>query len=111
MRISLVGGMDRLERQYRIEAEKRGYELRVFNGPEVNMSSKLASSDAVVLFTGKVSHEARILAVAATKSYGIPLLQCHSCGVCSFRDCLACIARQGGGIGEGKPAGQGRKSA
>jgi hypothetical protein len=91
MRISIVGGMDRLERQYRIEAEKLGYELRVFNGLEVNMASKLANSGAVVLFTGMVSHEARIQTVATTKSRGIPLLQCHSCGVCSFRDCLACI--------------------
>jgi len=111
MRISLVGGMDRLERQYRIEAERRGYELRVFNEPGVNMSSKLAGSDAVVLFTGKVSHEARIMAVATAKSRGIPLLQCHSCGVCSFRDCLACIARDGARIDAEAPAVQGRKSA
>jgi hypothetical protein len=85
--------MDRLERQYQREAAKFGYELRVFNEREINMASKLARSGAVVLFTGKVSHEARIHTLAAAKARAIPLLQCHSCGVSSLRECLRCIAR------------------
>jgi hypothetical protein len=92
MRISVVGGMDRLERQYKLEAAKLGHELRVFNVLESNMSAKLARSGAVVLFTGKNSHEARIQAVNTARACNIPLLMCHSCGVCAFRDCLTCIA-------------------
>ena len=75
------------------EAEKLGYELRVYNKPESRMVSKIANSEAVVLFTGKVSHEARNQVVAAAKARNIPLFMCHSCGVCSLRDCLACYAR------------------
>jgi hypothetical protein len=95
MRVSVVGGMDRLEQQYKLEAAKLGYKLRVFNVLESNMSSKLASSGAVVLFTGKVSHEARIQAVNAARACNIPLLMCHSCGVCAFRDCLSCLEKAG----------------
>jgi hypothetical protein len=72
MRISVVGGMDRLEPHYRNEVEKLGYELG--------------------LFTGKISHEARNQVVAAAKANNIPLLQCHYCGVCTLRDCLSCFA-------------------
>jgi hypothetical protein len=93
MHISLVGGMARLESHYRNEAEKLGYELRVYNKPESRMVSKIANSEAVVLFTGKVSHEARNQVVAAAKAHDIPLFMCHSCGVCSLRDCLECFAR------------------
>jgi hypothetical protein len=100
VRVSLVGGMDRLGPHYRIEAEKAGFELRVFKGLESNMAAKLMNSTAVVLFTGMISHEARNQVVAAAKTYDIPLLQCHSCGICSFRDCLSCITR-GDGVGKG----------
>jgi len=92
MRISIVGGMSRLEGQYRREAEKFGHEVRVYNRLEVNMSSKLARSGALVLFTGKISHEARIQAVNAAKACNIHLLMRHSSGVCAFRDCLSCLA-------------------
>lgn len=85
--------MDRLEPHYRNEVEKLGYEFRLFNGLESRMSAKIAGSTAVVLFTGKISHEARNQVVAAAKAHGIPLWQSHSCGVCSLRNCLACLAR------------------
>jgi hypothetical protein len=95
MRISLVGGMNRLETHYRAEALKRGFDLKVFNSPETNMSAKIAGSEAVVLFTGKVSHEARKHAMAAAKSSDIPVIMCHSSGICAFRDCIDCIAATG----------------
>jgi Uncharacterized protein conserved in bacteria (DUF2325). len=93
MKISVVGGMNRLEQHYKKEVEKLGYEFRLFNGLESNMGAKIANSAAVVLFTGKISHEARNQVVAAAKANDIPLLQCHSCGVCTLRDCLGCFAR------------------
>jgi len=93
IRVSLVGGLDRLAPRYRATAEGMGFKLRVFNTLETNMPAKLASSAAIILFTSRVSHEARIQAVSAAKSRDIPLFQCHSCGICSLRDCLECIAR------------------
>jgi acyl-CoA synthetase (NDP forming) len=96
MKISVVGGMDRLEPHYRNEVEKLGYELRLFNGLESHMAAKIVNSAAVVLFTGKISHEARNQVVAATKANNIPLLQCHSCGVCTLRECLTCFTRDEG---------------
>lgn len=91
MRVTLIGGMDRLEPHYRREAKKSGHELRVFSQYETGMEAKMGSTDAVVVFTGKVSHSARNHAYHAAKELGIPLLQCHSCGVSSFRECLECL--------------------
>lgn len=56
MCVAVIGGMDRLERHYREEAKRAGIELRVFNRPEVDLGDKLKHVDALLIFTGKVSH-------------------------------------------------------
>lgn len=91
MSIALIGGMDRLEQQYMKEAEKLGMELSVFSQAHHDISAKLKHSEAVVIFTNKISHRARNAAVSAAKSYDIPIYMHHACGVCTLRECLKCI--------------------
>jgi len=91
MRIALVGGMDRLQTHYRQEAAKLGVELRIFNRSEIDLQEKLGLSEAVVLFTGKVSHRARLQVMGAAQSRNIPVFQSHNCGVCALRNCLNCV--------------------
>lgn len=102
MCVALIGGMDRLERHYREEAARLDVELRVFNRLEANMGAKLRHVDALVIFTGKVSHEARKEAVRAAKTNDIPVYMFHSCGVCTLRDCLGgldtCPLKKSGNI-------------
>jgi ribosomal protein L30E len=90
MCVALIGGMDRLERHYREEAEKTGVDLRVFNKSEVNIASKLKHVDAMVIFTNKVSHRAKKEAMGVAKLRDIPVFMYHSCGVCTLRDCFNC---------------------
>jgi hypothetical protein len=92
MSIVLVGGMDRLGNQYHKEAKRMGMELRIFSQSEQGMGGKIGNADAVVIFTNKVSHQARNEAVAAAKRRGIPLFMHHACGVCTLRECLKCLA-------------------
>jgi cellobiose-specific phosphotransferase system component IIB len=80
MSIALIGGMDRLESHYISEAEKLGIDLKVFNKPEAGITQKIKNVDAVVIFTGKVSHRAKKEAMNVAKSKNIPVLMCHSCG-------------------------------
>jgi hypothetical protein len=90
MRIALVGGIDRLQRHYQPEAAKMGVELRIFNRSEIDLPAKLGYSEAVVLFTGKVSHRARLQVMGAAHSKSIPVFQSHNCGICALRSCLNC---------------------
>ncbi|SNB44760.1 DUF2325 domain-containing protein [Geobacter sp. DSM 9736] len=92
MCVAIIGGMTRLEQHYRDEAERLGVTLKVFPTAEHRMENKLRCVDAVIIFTGKVSHRARNEAVSAAKSMGIPVHMRHSCGVCTLRQCLGCIA-------------------
>jgi len=91
MCVALIGGMDRLQRQYLEEAEKLGIDLRVFTCSEARMHSKIRNVDAMVIFTNKVSHHAKKQAIVAAKAKNIPVLMHHSCGICSLRECLDCI--------------------
>ncbi|RQW85529.1 MAG: DUF2325 domain-containing protein [Geobacter sp.] len=91
MCVALIGGMDRLERQYLEEAEKFGVDLRVFTCSEARMHSKLRNMDAMVIFTNKVSHQAKKQAVSAARANNIPVFMHHSCGICTLRECLGCI--------------------
>ena len=94
MCVALIGGMDRLERQYINEAEWVGVDIKVFTKPEANMASKIGRVDAVVIFTNKVSHKAKKEVMNAAKAKNIPIFMYHSCGICTLRDCLSCIKRE-----------------
>jgi len=91
MRIALVGGIDRLQRHYRKEAAKLGVELRIFNRSEIDLPAKLGLTEAVVLFTGQVSHRARSQVMGAALCRSIPVFQSHNCGICALRNCLNCV--------------------
>ncbi len=88
MCVALIGGMDRLERDYETEARKHGVELRVFTRTKAGLATRLKAVDVMVMFTGKVSHQLKREAVNAARSRNIPVIMVHSCGVCSLRECL-----------------------
>ncbi len=91
MSIVLVGGMDRLGVNYQREAERQGMNLRIFSQAQHNMKSKIKHADAVVIFTNKISHQARHEAFSEAKKQGIPIFMHHACGVCTLRECLNCV--------------------
>lgn len=94
MCIALIGGMDRLERQYVNEAKRVGVNLKVFTKAETNMTSKIGHVDAVVIFTNKVSHKAKKEVMNIARARNIPVFMYHSCGICTLRECLSCLNNQ-----------------
>jgi hypothetical protein len=91
MSVVLVGGMDRLERHYIIEAEKLGINLRVHTNKSSHLPSRVTSADAVIVFTNKVSHRLKREVMKKARSKQVPVYLQHSCGVCTLRDCLNCL--------------------
>jgi hypothetical protein len=55
------------------------------------MAASIKQADAVVIFTNKVSHQARNEAVTVAKKQGIPVFMHHSCGLTTLRECLHCL--------------------
>ncbi len=96
MCVAVIGGMDRLGSHYRREAERSGVELKVFNRLEGHFAPRLKNVDAVVIFTNKVSHRARHQALDVARHRNIPVIQHHTCGVCTLRECLNRLVNQEG---------------
>ncbi len=88
MCVTLVGGMDRLRPEYQAAAEAKGHELKCVGHNERNFANKIGNPDALIIFTNKISHEAKRKAVRFARSRNIPLQLIHSCGVSSLRECL-----------------------
>jgi len=87
--------MERLRGCYIREARKSGIRLKVFNRPDIDLKDKLGHADAVVVFTNKVSHEAKRVVMKTARKRDIPVYVHHSCGLCSLRDCLNCLKNDG----------------
>ena len=85
---ALVGGMDRLRKDYIDAARTLGVTLKVFTGQERSIKSQLGELDMMILFTSKVSHAARQEAIKHAKSNKIPLHMIHSSGVSALRKCI-----------------------
>ena len=85
---ALVGGMDRLRKEYIDAARRLGVDLKVFTGQERSIRNQLGELDMMILFTGKVSHAARQEAVKHAKANSIPLHMIHSSGVSALRKCF-----------------------
>lgn len=89
MCVALVGGMDRLRRDYENAARRCGVKLKVFTGKESCLIDKLGRVDRTILFTSMISHNARTEVMQKSRSMGIPVTFLHSNGVSSLRQCLA----------------------
>lgn len=88
MSITLIGGMDRLQHDYIEAAKSMGHTLRCIAHNERNFQGKIGAPDMLIVFTNKVSHEAKRKAVQVAKNRGLPLRLAHSCGISTLRDCL-----------------------
>lgn len=89
MRVALIGGMDRLRNDYANAASEKGFSLIHIERDRPGMSESLESADAIIVFTNKISHEAKRKAAHSAKKRSIPLITAHSCGVSTLRRCLA----------------------
>ena len=86
--------MDRQHSHYRLEAEKLGVELRIFNTSVINLTDKIRHAEAVVIFTAKVSHQARREVMKVAQAKNIPVFMSHACGICALKDCLNCLKKE-----------------
>ena len=91
MCVALIGGMDRLKRDYESAARKCGVTLKTFTGKESCLVDKMGTPDMTILLTNMISHNARTEVLQRSKALGVPVRFLHSCGVSSVRQCLSCI--------------------
>ena len=97
MCVALVGGMDRLRRDYENAARECGVTLKVFTGKESCLPDKMGRPDMAIVFTSMISHNARTEVMQRSRSMGIPVTFLHANGVSGLRRRLRELVGQHGG--------------
>lgn len=88
MTILVVGGNERMKRDYINIGREKGYKTKVI----LNMSSKalkdFGSPDAVVMFTSTISHKLKAVVETQVKKKNIPIIRHYNNSKVSFMECL-----------------------
>ena len=87
MSVVIVGGNERMERQYRELCEAYRCEAKVYT-KESGMSGKVGSPDLLVLFTGTMSHKMLQGALRAIRGKETVIARSHSGSMAALRDIL-----------------------
>lgn len=88
MSIAILGGLDRLKRNYEKTGKQLGFEVKFFSQRVPGMSKRLNGVHGIVLFTDTISHPMVKEAMNAAKRYNIPVGRTHTSSVSSLKKCL-----------------------
>ena len=94
MSIVLVGGHDRMHKQYKGIADKRGHKIKIFTQTTSRLDKSIGTPDVIVLFTSTVSHKMVHIAVKEAKRKNIPVLRCHNSSGSSLEETLKQLEKQ-----------------
>lgn len=94
MSIVLIGGHDRMHREYKGICEERGHTLKVYTQRPVSFAKVIGRPDGIVLFTSTVSHQMVKAAVKVAKNKNIPLLRSHCSSATSLGEILKELEKQ-----------------
>ena len=87
MSVVIVGGNERMERQYKDLCQQYRCRAKVYTKTE-GMSSKVGSPDLLVLFTGTMSHKMLQGALCAVKGKDTIIARSHSSSMAALKTIL-----------------------
>lgn len=90
MSIAIVGGNDRMVRNYKDLCKSYNYKAKVFTQP-AGIREKIGSPDLLILFTNTVSHKMVQAALASTSLKEDQIVRCHSSSISALKGILESI--------------------
>lgn len=88
MSIVILGGHERMERQYKDLCRARQCDVKVFTKAEGGLRRKLGTPDLVIFFTNTMSHKMVRGALSELKGTDAVVERCHSSSACALRGIL-----------------------
>ena len=88
MSIVVLGGHERMERDYINIGKKYGCKIKIFTKMQGDLSKRIGNPDYVVMFTDVVSHKIVNTANKVLKKKNIPSLKLHKSSVQTLEDAL-----------------------
>lgn len=92
MSIVIVGGHDRMAREYQNICKRHGHKSKVFTQMPANMKSKIGSPDLLVLFTSTVSHKMMRVAVCEAEKCNAEVVRSHTSSASALEEILANVS-------------------
>ena len=78
MSVVIVGGHDRMVRQYKEICENHKYKAKVFTQMKTKLGNQIGSPDLIILFTNTVSHKMVRCAVAEAERCNADVVRSHT---------------------------------
>lgn len=88
MSIAILGGLDRLRRNYERKGRDLGVDITVFSHRVPDFSKRLRGFQGIVIFTGTVAHPMVEDAVRAARQHNIRIERSHSSSLSGLARCL-----------------------
>ena len=89
MSLVVIGGHERMEKDYLNLAKNRGYKTKVYTTMCSKVKNSIGSPDAIVIFTSTVSHKMARLVESQAKKQQIPIIRHKNSSKVAFNECLA----------------------
>ena len=81
MSIVMVGGHDRLHKEYKGIGVKFGHKIKVYTQLPTKFDKIIGTPDVILLLINTVSHKMVNVAVKEAKRKNIPVIRCHNSSI------------------------------
>ena len=88
MSVVIIGGNERMERQYQQICKNYGCKAKVFTKESSSMKRKLGCPDLLIVFTNTVSHSMTAGALQEAKKNGIQIARTHSSSAAALHEIM-----------------------
>ena len=88
MTLLVVGGNERMKRDYINLGKEKGYKTKVILNMSARALKDIGSPNAVVMFTSTVSHKLKSVVEIQAKKKSIPVIRHYNSSKVSFMECL-----------------------
>lgn len=91
MSLLVIGGHERMERDYLNMGKDKGYKTKVFTKMSNRIGNKIGSPDAIVILTSTVSHKLTRTIEGVADKKNIPIVRHRSSSKSAFIECLGMV--------------------
>ena len=88
MSVVIVGGNERMERQYEQICKNYGYKAKIFTKEAGSLKRKIGQPDLMVVFTNTVSHSMTLCALQEGKKCGTCIERIHTSSATALHEIL-----------------------
>ena len=91
MSVVIIGGHDRMVRQYKEICENHKYKAKVFTQMKTGLDKLIGRPDLLILFTNTVSHKMARCAVEEAERCNADVVRCHTSSKNALQEILGSI--------------------